>query len=59
VVSAADDRISPPGLQPKIVRRYRAVHRTFTDHAHLIPLEPGWEIPAAAVLDWADGILSP
>jgi non-heme chloroperoxidase len=59
VVSAADDRISPPGLQPKIVRRYGAVHRTFTGHAHLIMLEPDWETPAAAVLDWAEGILSP
>jgi pimeloyl-ACP methyl ester carboxylesterase len=59
VVSAAEDRISPPGLQPKIVRRYGAVHRTFTEHAHLLPLEPGWETPAASVLDWAEGILSP
>jgi pimeloyl-ACP methyl ester carboxylesterase len=59
VVSAADDRISPPGLQPKIVRRYRAVHRPFPDHAHLIPIEPGWEVPAAAVLDWADGVITP
>lgn len=59
VVSAADDRISPPGLQPKIVRRYRAEHRTFSAHAHLITLEPGWEAPAAAVLDWAKGSLSP
>lgn len=59
VVSAADDRISPPGLQLKIVRRYRAVHRTFTGHAHLITLEPDWQTPAAAVLDWAEGTLSP
>jgi pimeloyl-ACP methyl ester carboxylesterase len=59
VVSAADDRISPPALQPKIVRRYRAEHRTFTGHAHQIMLEPDWETPAAAVLDWADGFLSP
>jgi pimeloyl-ACP methyl ester carboxylesterase len=59
VVSAADDRISPPGLQPKMVRRYRAVHRTFTGHAHLITLEPDWQTPASAVLDWAERILSP
>jgi pimeloyl-ACP methyl ester carboxylesterase len=59
VVSASDDRISTPGLQPKIVRRYAAVHRTFTKHAHLITLEPDWETPAASVLDWAEGILSP
>lgn len=59
VVSAAADRISPPGLQPKIVRRYAAVHRPFTERAHLIPVEPDWETPAAAVLDWAEGILPP
>lgn len=59
VVSAADDRISPRSLQPKIVRRYRAEHQAFAGHAHLIPLEPGWQTPAAAVLGWAEGILSP
>ncbi len=58
VVSAADDRISPPGLQPKIVRRYRAEHRTFAGHAHLITLEPDWETPATAVLGWAEGVIS-
>jgi pimeloyl-ACP methyl ester carboxylesterase len=59
VVSASDDRISTPGLQPKIVRRYAAVHRTFTEHAHLITLEPDWRTPAAAMLDWAEGVLTP
>jgi pimeloyl-ACP methyl ester carboxylesterase len=58
VVSAADDRISPPA-QPKMVRRYGAEHRTFDGQAHLITLEPGWEAPAAAVLDWAEGVVSP
>jgi pimeloyl-ACP methyl ester carboxylesterase len=59
IVSAADDRISPPALQPRMVRRYGAEHRTFDGHAHLIMLEPGWEVPAAAVLDWAEGVVNP
>jgi len=59
VVSASDDRISPPGLQSKIVRRYGAEHLPFAAHAHLIPLEPGWETPAAAILDRSEGLLTP
>jgi pimeloyl-ACP methyl ester carboxylesterase len=59
VVSATEDRISPPALQPKMVLRYGAEHRPFDGHAHLITLEPGWEAPAGAVLDWARSAIDP
>ncbi len=51
VVSARDDHISPPAIQPKLVARYGAGHLALASHAHLVTIEPGWESVAAAVLD--------
>jgi pimeloyl-ACP methyl ester carboxylesterase len=51
VVSAQDDRISPPSIQPKLVARYGAEHLALAKHAHLLTIEPGWEAVLEAVLD--------
>ncbi len=51
IVSTQDDRISPAGIQPALVRRYRADHIGVARHAHLMPIEPGWEIVEAMILD--------
>jgi pimeloyl-ACP methyl ester carboxylesterase len=51
VVSTEDDRISPPSIQPKLVRRYRAQHLAFARRAHLLPIEPGGEIAEGMILD--------
>jgi pimeloyl-ACP methyl ester carboxylesterase len=59
VVSAEHDRISPPAIQPKLVRRYGAEHLAVADHAHLVAIERGWERTASATLDWAEHITSP
>jgi pimeloyl-ACP methyl ester carboxylesterase len=50
-VSAEHDRISPPSIQPKLVKRYRAPHLRIASHAHLVTIEPGWDAVNAAVLD--------
>jgi pimeloyl-ACP methyl ester carboxylesterase len=51
VVSAQDDQISPPSIQPKLVARYGAGHLAIANHAHLLTIEPGWDAVVGAVLD--------
>jgi pimeloyl-ACP methyl ester carboxylesterase len=58
VISAQHDHISPPGIQPALVRRYRAEHLPVAGRGHLISIERGWEATANAVLDWAERALS-
>lgn len=54
VVSAEHDFISPPRIQPQLVRRYGAEHLPVAGHAHLIAIEPGWEAVESAILDRID-----
>jgi pimeloyl-ACP methyl ester carboxylesterase len=56
VVSAGDDRISPPAVQPKLVRKYDAEHTAFPGHGHPLAAEDGWEPAADALLDWAERV---
>jgi pimeloyl-ACP methyl ester carboxylesterase len=54
VVSAEDDRISPPSIQPKLAARYGAERMVVPEHAHLVALERGWERTESDILDWAE-----
>jgi pimeloyl-ACP methyl ester carboxylesterase len=56
VVSTQDDRMSPPSIQPELVRRYRAHHLAIADRAHLLPIEPGGDVAGAMVLDRLDAL---
>ena len=51
VVSCEHDRISPPAIQPALVKRYGAAHLPLAGHAHLVAMEPGWEAVESAILD--------
>lgn len=51
VVSCERDRISPPAIQPALVRRYGAAHLPIAGHGHLVAIEPGWEAVESAILD--------
>jgi pimeloyl-ACP methyl ester carboxylesterase len=51
VVSCEHDRISPPAIQPALIRRYGAAHLPLAGHAHLVAIEPGWEAVESAILD--------
>ena len=59
VVSCERDRISPPAIQPALVRRYGAAHLPVAGHAHLVAIEPGWEAVEAAILDRLEPIAPP
>ena len=56
IVSTGEDRISPPSLQPKLVKKYVAEHLSFPGLDHMHTLHPDWEGPAKAVLDWAERV---
>jgi pimeloyl-ACP methyl ester carboxylesterase len=53
VAGATRDRISPPALHAKLVRRYAADELVFDGRGHLVMLEDGCESRALQVLDWA------
>jgi len=59
VAGATRDRISPPALHAKLVRRYDADELVFDGRGHLVMLEDGWESRALQVLDWAGRALTP
>jgi pimeloyl-ACP methyl ester carboxylesterase len=59
VVSAEHDRISPPSIQPKLVKKYRASHLRIASHAHLVTIEPGADAVSAAVLDRLEEVRTP
>jgi pimeloyl-ACP methyl ester carboxylesterase len=58
VVGAGDDRITPPGVQRRIAKRYGSEYIEIAGHAHMLMLEEGWERPFARVLDWLDRVVS-
>ncbi len=53
VMSAREDHVSPPRVQPRLVRKYRAEHVDFPGHAHSLAVEDGWEEAARVLVDWA------
>jgi pimeloyl-ACP methyl ester carboxylesterase len=57
VAGATSDRISPPSLHGKLVRRYDADEIVFDARGHLVMLEDGWEARALQVLGWAGGVI--
>ena len=57
VVSGAEDRYIPPRIVRRIARRYRAPFREYFGHAHMMPVEPGWETPLREMEHWLDQTL--
>jgi pimeloyl-ACP methyl ester carboxylesterase len=58
IVSTDEDHISPPSLQPKLVKKYAAEHVAIPGLDHMHTLHPDWERPAKVVLDWAERVTS-
>lgn len=54
VVGGAQDRITPVSVTRKVAEKYKGVstYREFTDHAHWVIGEPGWEAIAEFVAGW-------
>ncbi len=54
VVGAATDRITPASVQRKIAKKYGADYIEVEGHAHMLPLEDGWEAPLGRILGWLE-----
>lgn len=56
-VAAGRDRLVPPELVRLTARKYQRVggaFKEYTHHGHWLYAEPGWETPAAEILDWIE-----
>lgn len=54
VVTGGDDKFVVPRVARAIARKYHAELREYGNFAHHIINEPGWEAPAAAIVEWLD-----
>lgn len=52
VLTGADDRFVVPRVARALAAKYRADLRELPGHAHMLPLEPGWERGAAQIEEW-------
>lgn len=58
VVAGREDRATPARMVRKIARKYDAELRVYDDHAHMVLMEPGWEVVARDIAVWLDGARS-
>jgi pimeloyl-ACP methyl ester carboxylesterase len=54
VVTGREDHFVVPRVARAIARKYRAEIREYDKFAHHIINEPGWEAPAAEIVEWID-----
>ena len=52
VVGGDADHFIPLSVVRRVAARYGAPLHVAHDHAHLLPLEPGWETTATFIADW-------
>lgn len=52
--TAEEDRFVPKGIVERIARRYGAPLRVMSGHAHMLPVEPGWQVIADTVAEWLE-----
>ncbi|MBU2621485.1 MAG: alpha/beta fold hydrolase [Proteobacteria bacterium] len=53
VVAGAQDHITPASVVRKVAGKYRgATYKEFTNHAHWIMAEPGWQKVAEYISGW-------
>ena len=59
VIGASQDRITPVSVVRKIADKYQTVltYKEFTNHAHWVIGEPGWQEIAEYASDWLEQVL--
>jgi len=59
VIAGSEDRITPASVVRQVAKKYKAVstYREFTNHAHWVIAEPGWEEIAEYISDWLNQVL--
>lgn len=60
VIAGAQDRITPASVVQKVADKYKDVstYKEFSDHAHWVIGEPGWQEIAEYISDWLNQVLS-
>ncbi|MBA7659105.1 hypothetical protein ES703_67070 [subsurface metagenome] len=60
VVAGTKDRITPALIGQKVADKYKTVstYQEFTNHAHWVILEPGWQEIVEYVYDWLSQVLN-
>ena len=54
VITGREDKFVVPRVARAIARKYRAELREYDNFAHHIINEPGWEAPAAEIVEWLE-----
>ena len=59
IMTGMKDRLTPASVIRKIVDKYQrnAVYHEFSNHAHWILAEPGWQTVAQTAMHWLDKVL--
>jgi pimeloyl-ACP methyl ester carboxylesterase len=59
LIAGAEDRMIPASVVRKIAEKYKAVstYKEFTNHAHWVVGEPGWQEITEYISDWLDQVL--
>lgn len=54
IIGGGDDRIVPASVVRKVAKKYAHIadYKEFTEFAHYVIAQPGWEIVAGYVADW-------
>lgn len=54
VVAGSEDHITPASVNRKVAKKYESVstYKEFSNHAHWVLSEPGWEEIAGYIYDW-------
>ncbi len=52
VVTGREDRFVVPRVARRLAAKYRATFIEVPEHAHMLPLEPGWDETAADIARW-------
>jgi len=56
-IAARRDRLVPPALVRLTAKKYEAIggaFKEYPDHGHWLYAEPGWQRPAAEILEWIE-----
>jgi non-heme chloroperoxidase len=56
VIAGTEDRMTPASVVRKVAKKYKAVstYKEFTNHAHWVLGEPGWETITEYISGWLD-----
>ena len=52
VIAGSEDRIIPPSIVRRVADKYKSTYKEFSNHAHWVIGEPGWQEIANYIFNW-------